>query len=178
MAFKIQVQEVNVSSAGNGPRKYQIANVIYSYNGENRTQKIMSFANPEVFKAIQDVKSGQTVEVDTVKNDKGFTNWSRVAVVADGSSAPAQAKAGAVGTPTKVVGSTYETAEERKVKQMLIVKQSSISNAIDYLKGNAPDAEFNVSTVLEIAQQFVDFVYGTNETLGSMDGEDQGISKE
>lgn len=178
MAFKIQVQEVNVSSAGNGPRKYQIANVIYSYNGENRTQKIMSFANPEVFKAIQDVKSGQTVEVDTVKNDKGFTNWSRVAVVAsDGSSAPASAKAGAVG-PTKVVGSTYETAEERKVKQMLIVKQSSISNAIDYLKGNAPDAEFNVSIVLEIAQQFVDFVYGTNETLGAMDGENQGISQE
>jgi hypothetical protein len=64
--------------------------------------------------------------------------------------------------PAKTVsssgGSTYETKEERAVKQRYIVRQSSISSAIELLTSNG--LESTVGDVLNVAKQFEAFVFG------------------
>ena len=55
----------------------------------------------------------------------------------------------------RVVGNTYETAEERAKKQVVIVRQSCIAQAVAYCE-QKPDA--GVGEVLDIAEQFEKFV--------------------
>lgn len=170
MAFKVEIQEVVVTEAGNGPRKYKVADVVYSWNGNNRKQRIMSFANPDVFKTVTSLSIPASVAVETTKNAKGYEEWAKVVLSSDSSVSPVKT----TGAPTKVVGSNYETPEERKFRQLLIVRQSSIANAIEFLKFDADRGDISVNLTLEVAQQFVDFVYG-NEKMGTMDGIEQDI---
>ena len=160
----ITVQEVTTEYVKKGKGGYTAATVVYSDNGKNFTKKIMSFANPAVFDVIKDAKQGEQYDV-TVTKDGEYYNWSSITK----SDTPPMAKAAVGGG--KVTGSNYETADERKVKQLYIIKQSSIANAIEFIKlteGAAPE----VTDVLDIAQQFVDFVYGTNENLDTVDTAD------
>lgn len=160
MAFKIVIKEVNVESVVKGKSRYQVANVSYTYNGDAKTQKIMSFSNPDVFKKVQEFV-GKEVSVETVESN-GYKNWSKLELVADAPSSVAAAPGRAVAPGQVISKSTYETPEERKVKQLYIIRQSSISNAIDWYKGTE---NATVEHVLELAQQFVDFVYGSPEDL-------------
>ena len=159
MTFKIRIKEVNVETVKNGKNSYGKAEVIYDFQGNTRSQKILSFANPSIFAKVQQLKPAQEVVVTVTKNDKGFNEWASLEASSD---APA-----AVAEPAKRVTSTYETAEERKIKQLYIIKQSSISNALTYLKDTAKenDTSYSVSDVLDTAQAFVDFVYGNNDPL-------------
>jgi hypothetical protein len=132
----------------------------------------MSFSNPAVFKTVQRMQPGEEYDVTITKNDAGYNQWAAIVRCTDNvedlPEAPASAPRSATAARTNV--STYETAEERKIKQMYIIKQSSISNAIDYLKAVHENGEpaWNVNNVLQIAQEFVDFVYG-NKTEDLME---------
>lgn len=79
-----------------------------------------------------------------------------------------------VGTPAKANSSRsgssqsnsytqrdYETKEERAARQVSIVRQSSLSNAIATLTVGSK-AALKVEEVLEVAQQYVDFVDAGN----------------
>lgn len=162
--MSIKVQEVTVDTVQKGRNKYQVATVVYTDGGKNFTKKIMSFSNPAVFDTVKNAKSGEEYEVKAVK-DGDYWNWASIER-ADGTAkaAPAAAQGG------KVLGSNYETADERKIKQMYIIKQSSIANAIEFYKHpKFANTDVTVNDVTVLAQEFVDFVYGTNETLEQMD---------
>jgi phage-related minor tail protein len=161
---QVTIQGVTVETITKGRNSYQVANVVYTNGrGENKEKKIMSFSNPAVFAIAQKLQAGQVVEV--ALGDPPYYNW--VSVTQVGADAPVGAKVAAAATGGKVVGSTYETAEERKLKQMLIVKQSSIGSAIEYLKHD-PANRFSISEVIDTAQAFVDYVYNTEQTLAEM----------
>jgi hypothetical protein len=98
------------------------------------------------------------------KNDKGFWDWIAASIANS-------VNAGSAGSPeptTKASGSTsftspkstYETPEERAKKQVYIVRQSSISAAIDTLKTDKknPTKEEVVAT----AQFYESFVFGVD----------------
>lgn len=148
---KVTVQEVIVNTVNTGKKPYSQAVVTYTTErGENKEKKIMSFSNPAVFAAVSKIKNPTVVEVE---NDGApYYNWTQLKLVAE-EAAPKAVVAGSV----KVATSTYETAEERKVKQLYIVRQSSITNAIARAAQN-PDP--NSIDVLALAQMYVDFVYG------------------
>lgn len=154
----ITIQEVNTNYVKKGNGGYNVAEVTYTSNGKNSNKKIFSFANPAVFDAVKSAVSGASYEVEVKKNGE---YWDWVAVKPAGDTL-AREPLKAAPTGGKVVGSTYETADERKVKQLYIIKQSSISNAIELLSvgQKTPPA---VADVLSTAQQFVDFVYGNND---------------
>lgn len=169
MALNVTIQDVVFSTAGTGPRKYKKAEVTYTWQGNNRRQTVMSFSNPDVFKTLEGLKLPVNVEVELTKvagkDGTEYTNWAKVTQVGGGESAPTASKPAG-----KVVGSNYETAEERAKRQLMIVRQSSISNAIEFIKldpATASDAD--VEAVLGIAQQFVDFVYGNGEEVVPLD---------
>ena len=157
--MRVIFQECNLEQVVKGKSRYSIAHVTYTVNGSNKTYRAMSFANPEVFGAVQKFTQGQELEVTITKNDAGYDNWAKVVVASQ--DAPV-ATSSAAPTAGKVLGNQYETRDERNTRQLHIVRQSSISNAINLLTPGAK-APLDVDKVLEVAQTLVDFVYSTNE---------------
>lgn len=163
--MQVTIQEVTTEFVKKGPKGYTVATVVYSANGKNSTKKIFSFANPQVFDVVKDAISGTNYEVDLKKNGE---YWDWVAIKPAGGDAPTAAKPAYGGG--KVTGSNYETSEERKLRQMLIVKQSSIGHAVELLTTGAKTPP-SVQDVLSVAQEFVDYVYGVGaeENMAKME---------
>lgn len=61
----------------------------------------------------------------------------------------------------KVAGSNYETKEERAARQRLIVRQSSLSSAIEVYKG----ADNSIDEILSIADKFTDWVFEVSKEV-------------
>jgi len=146
--------------AGNNGRSYQMIEVAYkNENGQIQQKKLFSFRNPDVFKSAQTWEKGQAVHVQAEKNEKGYWEWIGLGEAAANSS-PTSTASKPSGN-TRVTGSNYETKEERAARQVMIVRQSSISSAVSALtaSNNVPSSE----DILSLAKQFEDFVMG-NET--------------
>lgn len=148
----IDVGAPNTHAAKNG-RTYQSLEVTYKNDqGQAQSKKLMSFSNPQVFKAAQTWEKGTQVNVTTEKDANGYWQWTGLggdATVADNKPAASS------NNSTRVTGSNYETKEERAARQVYIVRQSSISSAIDFLKDSNPSVE----GVLQVAKQFEDYVF-------------------
>ncbi len=162
--MKVKILDVNVENIVKGKSRYSKAAVTYTYNGEARTQNIMSFTNPAIFKAVQE-KVGQEVEITITKNAAGYNEWASLDDVGSGaspqSSVPTSAPVSAAApNTTRVTGSNYETATERAAKQVYIVKQSSLSSAIALTTANKEKA--TPDEVIAVAQKFVDFVFDSS----------------
>lgn len=157
----IVIKEVSTEFVKKGKAGYNMASVVYDDNGKRFTKKIMSFANPSVYEVVTSAKPEDVFEVKIVKEGE-YYNWAALTPAAKEDS-PKSPAAG------RVVGNNYETADERKIKQLYIIKQSSIANALEYLKNTQPSGDYGVVDVANIAQEFVDFVYGVDENLDSVD---------
>lgn len=164
----IDVAAPTTNTNRNG-REYQSIEVTYKDDqGRVSSKKLMSFSNPEVFKTAQTWEKGDSVNIAMEKDDAGYWNWTKV--LADGEAAPAPTNASAGGASTsaprastakptnRVTGSNYETKEERALRQRMIVRQSSLSNAVATLAthGNplTPDQ------VMALATKYEQFVMG------------------
>lgn len=164
--MKVKILDVNVENVVKGKSRYSKATVAYSYNGEARTQNIMDFANPSVFKKVKEY-IGQEVEVQITKNASGYNEWAAIGdeVSANAPNVSSNVGGGSVSggsnTATRVTGSNYETPAERAQKQVYIVKQSSISNAIELLKTRGAFVDPNEVVIL--AQVFVDYVFASDK---------------
>lgn len=151
--MRVKILDINVENVTKGKAKYSKTTVAYTYNGEARTQNIMSFANPDVSKKVHDY-FGKEAEITVTKNAAGYNEW---ASIGDVGSAP-ESPTPTAGTAVRVTGSNYETPAERAQRQVYIIKQSSIGHAIELL-GQGTEVEM----VLDTAQLFVDYVLGTQE---------------
>lgn len=159
--MQIQVLSVTVSTTPTAKGSYQSAEVAYkAEDGQVKGKKVMSFgAGAPAFKALSKAQPGEVYSVTPVKNDKDFWDWTDVKKL-DGN--PIQAGQSPATTTTegtkpaggKVMGSNYETSDERAAKQVFIVRQSSISSAIS-LRGNKATTE----EIISVAKQFEAFVF-------------------
>jgi hypothetical protein len=152
----IDVGQPNTHAAKNG-RTYQSMEVTYKdEQGKVNNKKLMSFSNPSVFKTISGMNKGDSLNVKTEKDQNGYWQWTGIneggeSQVAQQSSAPS--------TSTRVTGSNYETKEERAARQVLIVKQSSLSTAVSALAVGAKSAP-TASDVIAYAKQLEEYVMG------------------
>lgn len=139
--MQIEIVNVNIEKV----RTWQVANVVYKgFNGENKTFKLVSFSNPATFAVLKDAQAGETYEVTTSKNDKDYTVWTSATKVATSNVATAAA-----------VGKTAWVPDADR--QRLIVKQSSLSNAVALIaRDGRPPV---VQEILDVADQFVAYVY-------------------
>ena len=142
-------------------KTYKVIEVAFKdEQGKMASKKLMSFASPEVFKAIQEFGKGDVVDVLTVK-EGDYWQWKSV-TKASGAKAEAPAAAGAKATPYKATASTYETPEERAKKQVYIVRQSSISAAVNLLSlGGKPVP--TTATVIATAKEFEAYVFNVDK---------------
>lgn len=151
MAINIEVVRVEIESKG----KYQAASVIYKgQDGKVDNKKLVSFANKEVFKLFSSAQPGEKFAVNLEKDNNGYWQWV--------SAAPMGSAAASADSPSPSKGSasprsTYETPDERAARQVYIVRQSSIANAVALLKDAKRQA--TVEEVLDAAKQFEAFVF-------------------
>lgn len=161
----IDVAEPQTNTNRNG-RQYQSLEVAYKDDqGRVSSKKLMSFSNPDVFKAAQTWEKGDNVNIAMEKDENGYWNWTKV--LADGEVAPAPTNTGAVASSTsdskpkttRVTGSNYETKEERALRQTMIVRQSSLSNAVATLATH--NSPLSPDQVITLASKYEKFVMGT-----------------
>lgn len=103
-----------------------------------------------VVNVLRDAKPGEVFDIKVEKSGDYF-NWTEATKVADGEAREAKTSHKA---RTKWEG---ETAEERARRQVYIIKQSSLANAIALLGAGSDPKK-----VLPLAQQFTDWVLDTN----------------
>jgi hypothetical protein len=153
------IDVVQETLAAKNGRTFQQLVVSYKNDkGMAQAKKLVSFANPDLFKAAKTWLKDQVYNVKTVKNDKtGYWDW----VSLEGDNQVAETKS----TPsaTRVTGSNYETKEERAARQIYIVRQSSITNAVALLGPGK-----SVADVLNVAKQFEDFVFAKSEGVDAI----------
>ena len=169
----IDVGTPNTHATKNG-RSYQSIEVTYKgENGQVSSKKLMSFANPDVFKQAQSWVKDTQVNINAQKDDNGYWQW--VGILANGESAPVKHEANAsveMAKPkpaTRVTGSNYETKEERADRQVMIVRQSSLSNAVATLALNKEGGGASADQVIALAKEYEAYVLGN--TLDQLDDE-------
>lgn len=136
-------------------KKYKKAEVAYRDDtGKVQGKKLMSFVNENVFNVLASSQSGEVFDITSEKDDKGYWQWTAINK-ADATTPSASGGAKALPSPK----STYETPEERARKQVYIVRQSSLANAIAYYTG----ADVDVTQIISTAKQFEQYVFDTQE---------------
>jgi hypothetical protein len=151
----VDVGAPNTHAAKNG-RSYQSIEVTYKNDqGQVANKKLMSFSNPSVFNHIKDLTKGATLNVSTTKDANGYWQWTGIG--GDETAPTSDAKPATGG---RVTGSNYETKEERAARQILIVRQSSLSSAVDLLGPGK-----SVEDVIATAKQFEEYVFGQAEDV-------------
>jgi hypothetical protein len=145
----VDVGSPNTHAAKNG-RSYQSIEVTYkNEQGQVANKKLMSFSNPSVFNYIKELTKGAQVNVTTTKDANGYWQWTGIG--GDGSVATPESKPATGG---RVTGSNYETKEERAARQVYIIRQSSLSTAVDLLGQGS-----KVADVIATAKEFEAYVF-------------------
>ena len=160
--MNITILSVDIKTVPTAKGSYQTAEIAYKNNtfqGKVEGKKIMSFgASKKAFETLSTASSGDTFDVEVVKNDKGYNDWVGLtkgqagAAVAAPSTAPGK-------TPTATPKSNYETPEERAQRQVLIVRQSSLSSAVSALTPGAK-APLKAEDIIALAQKLENYVFG------------------
>ena len=146
----VDVGAPNTHAAKNG-RSYQSIEVTYKNDqGQVANKKLMSFSNPTVFNHIKGLAKGDQINVQTTKDANGYWQWTGIG----GESAVAESKPATAQPGGRVTGSNYETKEERAARQVYIIRQSSLSTAVDLLGQGA-----KVDDVIATAKEFETYVF-------------------
>lgn len=183
--FNIEVLSVSqptyTKTAKGGYNQIEVA---FKKDGKVDGKKLIDFKFPEVYKAVVAMKQGDKATVTSEKND-GDKYWTWILVSPlTGSAGTTEENKGADKQPEqpavdhagvdkrdqaapaargRVTGSNYETPAERARRQVYIVRQSSITAAIELLKlqmsAGETTANFDVDPVVEIARKFEAYVF-------------------
>jgi hypothetical protein len=156
--LKIEIIGVTVENKG----KFRMATIAYKGpDGKPDGKKIPSFANKEVFNTLSTAQQGDIFDVKSQKNaETGYWDWVEVSQAGKNTGAEA-------GSPRAVASaarSNYETPEERAKRQVYIVRQSSISAAVELAKLQG-ETEVVESDIIESARKFEAYVFGIGEAV-------------
>lgn len=170
---QIQIQIINVAletrmTKANKP--YEVVEVTFknlTFQGKVESKKLMPFGDTTPAAAsLKGAQNGEVYDITWQKDASGqYNNWT--SANKGGAGAPQQASASPPSAPTAAAparagGWQGETAEERAAKQVYIIKQSSISAAVNALSTGskvAPDAD----VVISYAQKLVDYVFSKDK---------------
>lgn len=170
MKFQIEVLSVSTETKqSSGGKPYVMLDVAFKNltSGKTEGKKFVPFGDSEaVYHVLKDAKNGNVFDVTMVKGEK-YWQWTEVIAKAPGAASLPEGVAAKVYQQTPK--STYETPEERAKKQVYIVKQSSISNALTALSIGAKTPP-TAQSVIDLAQVFTSWVLSSQapESLAEM----------
>ena len=122
----------------------------------------MSFSNPTVFNHIKDLTKGATLNVTTTKDAAGYWQWTGIGD--DNTPSTQETKPASGG---RVTGSNYETKEERAARQVFIIRQSSLSTAVELLGTGS-----KVDDVIATAKEFEAYVFSKEDAADQISEDD------
>lgn len=158
--MKIRVIKTEVTDKG----KYKLNKVTYRNleTGKTLSANLPSFKSPEVFETFGKAVADSTWDVK-VEKDGDFWVWTH----ATPTEAPADVPAAAPGRRGTSTERDWETAQERAVRQILIVRQSSVERAMAF------GVQKDLDTVLALAGKIEDWVMrGFQKQISEKAGED------
>lgn len=163
MQFTMTVVALDRTTKPTKAGSYQQLEVAYKNleSGKLESKKLMSFVKPDsAYKTLNDAKIGDQFTITSLKKEgEQYWTWTEASPIAPGSPVTASTSASGAGTATTPRTSTYETPEERAKKQVFIIKQSCLAQAIAATSVGAKSPPSR-STILEEAQAYVDWVMG------------------
>lgn len=167
MIIEILSKNVETKPTSNGKGTYSVVDIAFknkTFGDKVEGKKILSFGETsQAFAVLSQASPKENYEITTNKNDRGYIDWTQASKIDPNSletsvpkpsQNPSRPGVQASPVPTK---STYETPEERAMKQIYIVRQSSLSTAVDILK--AQNAQITNKLVINLANELVDFVF-------------------
>jgi len=153
--MQITINNVDIQDKG----KYKIAVIDYlNQEGRNEKKNVVSFGNKALYATLSAASKGDVFDVKLNKNDKGYWEFTEATKSQGGSSSSQGSKTSATASPK----STYETPEERAARQVYIIRQSSLSTAVNILSVGAKSVKLD--DVLATAKVLEDFVFGKTQT--------------
>lgn len=162
MQITILSTEIVTEQGKYGPTQKLTVN----YNDGFKVAKkdFLSWAKPTkaVYTALVSAKQGDVFTIE--RDDTQYKNWIGAVQAPPGAATTTSNKTSSAAIPVR---SSYETPEERATKQILIVRQSCLAQAIEFQKHDNPKKAFSVDDVLGVAQEFVDWVYQKGDILSS-----------
>jgi hypothetical protein len=167
---KLMEVEMDVNIAKNGGGSYRGTRIVYrDAEGSLKEQNIHSNAlrfNPGLKQSIIGLSPGDAF---TMLKEKEGEFWNVKSISKGVVQEAVSTKAGATseGKASTSPRSTYETPEERARRQVLIVRQSSVSSAIAYAA--TQKSPMKIEEILKIAAQINDFVFDNESGDGSID---------
>lgn len=162
----MQIKIISVEKSAVPGKKYSKIEVAFKNDkGEVKGKNIMDFSIKSGLNYLLEAKPNDVLDVTTVKNGE-YLNWEHI--VPAGQASPAGSVAPSA-TPTKGYSAPtrdFESKEERAARQVMIVRQSSLSTAVSLLKTekNVP----SVNEILEVATIFEDFVMRTKSPVAEV----------
>lgn len=145
-------------------KTYQVCELGYKTDeGKVKGMRIFGFGDMKpVFDVAAKAVNGDILDAAFEQNAKNY--WQFASLTATGEKMATTSSASVPG-PTKdaptVKGGTWETREERASRQVLIVRQSSLSNALKYFE--VVKGKPTVEDVFQLADQMDDFVFDVKE---------------
>lgn len=155
-------------------KKYKMVEVAYKgEDGKIAGKKVMDFSYPTVYNALKAASQGDKFEITAVK-EGDYWNWSEIKK-AEGAASPVTATGGSgEGNRTQAFAASsndrYETKEERQARQKYIIRQSSLSTAVETLAVGSKTVD--PDKVVELARKYEAYVFETNPIQELMDMED------
>jgi len=145
----IQIVSVDVGQSKTKANKpYEFIDLVFknkSFQDKVENKKIMPFGNKEVFDVLRTAEKGNIYYITREKNDTGYWDWTNI-----------EAQPPEDTTPKNNVATLKQSYDQRDdQKQLYIIRQSSLTNAVNTLIGGVKPQE-----VKELAQNYVDFVFG------------------
>lgn len=125
--------------------------------------------NPSLRDQLAALQPGDEFTATLEKNAGGFWEVQSVTKGVAETSNGSAVRGGPAQAAGKVTGSNYETPTERAARQVSIVRQSSLAQAVATLAAGAKAAP-KVEDVLELAQVYVNFVNNVDAGVGVDDG--------
>lgn len=158
--MQIKILNVGEIETRRGPKKtYKVFQLAYSLDQQSRDKQIMEFS--KVFNVLKAAQPGEIYEITSEKNAAGYVDWLTATKVGEAGAAPAASAASASKGATVSKG-TWETPEERAARQVMIVRQSSLSTAVAYFEAiNASTA--TEDDVISLARKFEAYVMSQPE---------------
>lgn len=159
--MRIKVLEIgDIEWEKQGKAKWQSLELSYDSDQGKKSRKFVSFN--DIFNVVKKLEVGQEYDVQVQKDDKGYWNW----IAIEPASTEAVKMEKAVTAPGKAAqsGNTWdeknkldrERFEFEKEKQLLIIRQSCLSSAVEYAIQHLPDP--SPQAVLSLTEEFVQYV--------------------
>ena len=161
----IEVKSVDLVKATTKTNKpYEFVDLMYknkSFQDKVEGKKVMPFGNKEVFDVLKNSEKGDVFFIGRTKNTDGFWDWDKISAESNSYKQVEEVSHPISKSPiSKAVSSSsnWETAEDRAKKQVYIIRQSSLTNAVNTLVGNV-----NPDDVKVTAQTYINFVLGIDD---------------